>query len=136
MTASELIEELKSHVPNAPIVLLDGNSAIVVTSVMKSEQNTAVRLVGQRAELRLTGDPSSPFAEALAQRVRSGFKGKIIDSVDNPGKFQVSIDGYPAPAGEFDTKNEAMAYMRGFTVGFSTGGGIKSMVDGLPSHLT
>jgi hypothetical protein len=135
MTASELIEELKSHIPNAPIVLLDGHNLIVVTSVMKSESDAAVRLVGQRAPMH-PGDPSSLFAEALAQGVRQGFKGKIIDSVDNPGKLQVNIDGYPAPAGEFDTRDEAMAYMRGFAIGFSTGGGIKNMTDGLPTRLT
>jgi hypothetical protein len=121
MNASELMEELKTHIPNAPIVLLDGNIALVVTSVMKSEADTAVRLVGQRVPMSL-GGPSPLLAEALAQGVSERFKGKIIESADNPGKFQVSIDDYPAPAAQFDSRNEALAYMRGFTVGYSAGG--------------
>jgi hypothetical protein len=121
MNAAELMEELKTHIPNAPIVLLDGNIALVVTSVMKSEADTAVRLVGQRVPMSL-GGPSPLLAEALAQGVSERFKGKIIESADNPGKFQVSIDDYPAPAAQFDSRNEALAYMRGFTVGYSAGG--------------
>jgi hypothetical protein len=35
MTTSELMEELKSHIPNAPIVLIDRDIVILVTSVMK-----------------------------------------------------------------------------------------------------
>ena len=135
MNVSELMGELKIRIPNAPIVLLDGNIGLAVTSVMKSEADTAVRLVGERVPMYL-GGPSPLLAEALAQGVSKRFKGKIIESADNPGKFQVSIDGYPAPAAPFDTRNEALAYMRGFTVGYSAGGGIKSMADGLPSHLT
>jgi hypothetical protein len=69
MTASELMEELKSHIPNAPIVLVDGNIVIVVTAVLKSESDSAVRLVGQRAPLCPAGDPSSVFTEAFAQGV-------------------------------------------------------------------
>jgi hypothetical protein len=113
-------------------LLVEGHNLIMVTSVMKSESDTAVRLVGQRAPLHPTGDPSSLFAEAFSQGLRKGFSGRIIESADKPGKLQVSIDGYPAPAGEFDTRNEAMACTRGFTVGFSTGGGIKNMADGFP----
>ena len=103
---------------------------------MKSESDTAVRLIGQRAPMHPTGDPSSLFVEAFSQGVRSGFKCKIGESVRKPGKFEVGRDGYPAPAGEFDTRNEAMSYMRGFTTGFAAGGGIKNMADGLPSRLT
>ena len=121
MNVSELMEELKTHIPNAPIVLLDGNIALVVTSVMKSEADTAVRLVGERVPMYL-GGPSPLLAEALDQGVSKKFKGKIIESADNPGKFQVSIDDYPALAAQFDTRNEALAYMRGFTVGYSAGG--------------
>jgi len=135
MNVSELMEELKTHIPNAPIVLLDGNLALVVTSVMKSEADTAVRLVGERVPM-YPGGPSPLLAEALAQGVSKRFKGKIIESADNPGKFQVNIDDYPAPAAQFDSRNETLAYMRGFTVGYSAGGRIKNMADGLPSHLT
>jgi len=135
MNASELMEELKTHIPNAPIVLVDGNIALVVTSVMKSESDTAVRLVGERVPMYL-GGPSPRLAEALGQRVSKRFTGKIIESADHPGKFQVNIDDYPAPAAQFDSRNEALAYMRGFTVGYSAGGRIKNMADGLPSHLT
>ena len=48
----------------------------------------------------------------------------VVESVHNPGKLQVSIDGAPLST-EFDTQNEARAYMQGFTIGFSVGGGIK-----------
>jgi hypothetical protein len=51
------------------------------------------------------------------------------------GEIQAPPAG-SAPAGEFDTKNKAMSYMRGFTIGFAAGGGIKNMADGLPSRLT
>jgi hypothetical protein len=135
MNASELIEELKSHVPNAPIVLIDGNSVIVITSVMKSKPDTAVRLLGQRTPLQL-GAPSPLLTEALAQGIWKRFSAEITPSIQKPGKFQVSIDGAPAPVGQFDTEAEAQAYARGFVIGFSAGGGIKNMADGLPSRLT
>jgi hypothetical protein len=50
------------------------------------------------------------------------------------GEIQASPAG-SAPAGEFDAKDEAMSYVRGFTVGFAAGRRIKNMADGLPSRL-
>jgi hypothetical protein len=81
----------------------------------------------------ISGD--SRFAKALLQGVTGKvFNVKLISSVHNPEKFQVEIDSVAVP-GEFDTQNEAMNFMRGFTFGFSVGGGIKNMADGLPSRL-
>jgi hypothetical protein len=45
-----------------------------------------------------------------------------------------SGDGFALPE-EFDTENDGMTVMRGFIFGFSIGGGIKNMADGLPSRL-
>jgi hypothetical protein len=70
------------------------------------------------------------LAEALTQSVTAKFRAQLIPSVQNPGKFQASIEG--AAVGEFDTENEATAFLRGFTFVFSVGGGIKNMADGLP----
>jgi|SRR5271155_525080 hypothetical protein len=135
MIASELMEELKTRVPDALILVREGHSVARITSVLKNKPPEPVLLIGEPIEMGM-GQASHILSEAMGQGVGKGFNVKFIPSVHNPGKFQVSIDGVPAWPGEFDTQNEAKAFMRGFTFGFSVGGGIKNIADGLPSRLT
>jgi hypothetical protein len=139
MTASELLEELKTRLPNAAILLVDGGNVTRITSIAKPKSDTAaldsaVVLMGEPVQTPMPR-ASALLSEALAQGVSKRFNAKVTESVLNPGKFQVSIDGYPAPAAEFGTQAEAKAYMHGFTIGFSVGGGIKNIADGLPSRI-
>lgn len=140
MTAFELMEELKNRESSAPILLVDSNSITRITSVATPKSDTAapgsaVVLMGEPVPMPMPR-ASALLSEALAQGVGKRFHGKITPSVGDPGKLEVNIDGAPAPAAVFDTQEEAKAYMRGFTIGFSVGGGIKYIADGLPSRLT
>jgi hypothetical protein len=71
----------------------------------------------------------------LAQGVSKRFTAKFIPSVEHPEKFQLEIDGLIKWPEEFDTQNEAMAFARGFTWGFSVGAGMKNNADGVPPRL-
>ena len=58
------------------------------------------------------------------------FSPKVSESPQNPGKFVVNIDGTPMMNYEVDTEKEAMAFVGGFVMGFTVGGGIKNIADG------
>jgi hypothetical protein len=58
------------------------------------------------------------------------FSPQVSESSKNPGKFVVNIDGTPMMNFEVDTEKEAMAFVQGFVMGFSVGGGIKNIADG------
>jgi hypothetical protein len=109
---------------------------MIITSVVEQHSDTGVLLMGEPVEPPPMARASRTLSEAMAQGVSKRFRARFLPSVQNPGKFQVEIDGAPAWLGEFDTQNEAMAFVRGFTYGFSIGGGIKNMADGLSSRLT
>jgi hypothetical protein len=133
---SDFLAALERHSWDALVMVSSANNLFTVESVVKEKDE--VHLMAQpvpstegcvgRAISR-----DSMFAKALLQGVLAKFRADLIPSVQNPGKLQAIIDG--APMGEFDTENEAMAFMRGFTWGFSVGGGVKNMADGLPSRL-
>ena len=137
MIISELLQELTGRAQNAQVIVVENGSTITIESVAKQEQESqkVVFLIGEAVKSPMAPRASRFLTEAMAQGVSNRFNAKIIESVHNPGKLQVSIDGTPLST-EFDTQNEARAYMQGFTIGFSVGGGIKGMADGLPSRLT
>jgi hypothetical protein len=60
------------------------------------------------------------------------FQPQVSESRSNPGKLAVTIDG-DTPISEFDSEKEAVAFMQGFVMGFTAGGGIKNIADGRPS---
>jgi hypothetical protein len=133
MNASELMEELKTRLPDVPILVHEGDIIARITSVLKNKPHEPILLFGEPMGM---GQASHILSEAMAQGVMKAFYAKITESALNPGKFELSIAGYSEGAGEFDTRNEAVSYMRGFTFGFTTGSGIKNIADGLPSRLT
>lgn len=107
-----------------------------VESVVKEKDEVhlmAQRVPSTEGSVGTAISTDSMLAKALLQGVLAKFRADLVPSIQNPGKLQAIIDG--APVGEFDTENEAMAFMCGFTWGFSVGGGVKNMADGLPSRL-
>jgi hypothetical protein len=149
MNASELMEELKTRLPDVPILVHEGDIIARITSVLKNKPHEPILLFGEPMGMGqashilseamaqdVMGQASHILSEAMAQGVMKAFYAKITESALNPGKFELSIAGYSEGAGEFDTRNEAVSYMRGFTFGFTTGSGIKNIADGLPSRLT
>jgi TPP-dependent indolepyruvate ferredoxin oxidoreductase alpha subunit len=137
MIISELLQELTGRAQNAQVLVIENGAPIMIESVAKQEEESqkVVFLMGEAVKSPMAPRASRFLTEAMAQGVSKRFSAKIVESVHNPGKLQVSIDGTPFST-EFDTKDEARAYMQGFTMGFSVGGGIKGMADGLPSRLT
>jgi hypothetical protein len=137
MIISELLQELTGRAQNAQVIVVENGSTITIESVAKQEQESqkVVFLIGEAVKSPMAPRASRFLAEAMAQGVSKRFSTKIVESVHNPAKFQVSVDGTPLST-EFDTQDEARAYMQGFTIGFSVGGGIKGLADGLPPRLT
>jgi hypothetical protein len=137
MIISELLQELTGRAQNAQVIVVENGYTITIESVAKQEKESqdVVFLIGEAVKSPMAPRASRFLTEALAQGVGKRFNAKIVESVRNPGKLQVSIDGTPFSS-EFNTQDEARAYMQGFTLGFSVGGGIKGVADGLPSRLT
>src|SRR5271157_3150042 len=127
MTASELMEKLKTCLPDAPILVIEGNNVTRIASVAEPKSEKAVVLIAEPVKTPV-GKVSHLLSEALAQGVSKVFEVETSESVLHPGKFQVDIDGTPF-SNEFDTQGEAKAYLSGFTMGFSVGGGMKGVAE-------
>jgi len=146
MTASELMEALKTRPSDARIVVTDGQSLTAIKSVPvfdknepeKNESDKTVLLAGEPVRTTMTR-ASQILAEAMIQAPDNYFSGKVVESDDEPGTFQVQIAG---SAGEFhgrrnfDTRAEGQSYISGFVFGFTVGGGLKEIAEGHPPRRT
>jgi hypothetical protein len=139
MKASELMEELKTRLPDAPVYATEGRDLTIITSVRQNEpqsEDKTVLLIGEAFEPERWG--RSRAYRMLVEALHHGEHGRIFspqvsESPKNPGKFVVNIDGTPMMNFEVDTKKEAMTFVQGFVMGFTVGGGIKNIADGRPS---
>jgi hypothetical protein len=139
MKASELMEELKTRLPDAPVYATEGRDLTIITSVRQNEpqsEDKTVLLIGEAFEPERWG--RSRAYRMLVEAMLHGDHGRIFqpqisESRSNPGKLVVTIDGNNPISSEFDSEKEAMAYVQGFAMGFTAGGGIKNVADGLPS---
>jgi hypothetical protein len=138
MKVSDFLTALERHNYNASVVVSNANNLFSIESIVKDKDDAVVLMA--RPVPSIEGcvgtviDRDSMLAKALLQGVFASFQGELIPSVQNPGKFQAEIDSVTLPE-EFDTENDAMNFLRGFTLGLSVGGGIKNMAEGLPSRL-
>lgn len=138
MKVSEFLAALERHNWDALVFVSSANNLFSVESVVKEKDE--VHLMAQPVPTTAGSGTAMSRDTMLAKALLQGVTGKvfnvkIISSVQNPEKFQLEVDSVALPQ-EFDTQNEAMAFMQGFTFGFSVGGGIKEMADGVPSRLT
>ena len=136
MKVSDFLAALERHNWDAPVMVSSANNLFSVESVVneKDEVHLVARPVpSTEGSVGTAISTDSMLAKALLQGVLAKFRADLVPSTQNPGKLQAIIDC--APMGEFDTENEAMAFMSGFTWGFSVGGKVKNMADGLPSRL-
>lgn len=137
--ASELMEELKTRLPDAPVYATEGRDLTIITSVRKNEpqsEDKTVLLIGEAFEPERMG--RSRAYQMLAEALLHGEHGRIFqpqisESLSNPGKLAVTIDGDTPISSEFDSEKEARAFVQGFVMGFTVGGGIKNIADGRPS---
>ena len=131
MIVSELLEELTKCSPNAKLLVVEGNNVTTIASVNEEKSETTVLLIGEVIPGR--GRTSHLLIEAMMHgEFGKIFNTQISESPNNPGKFMVSIDGDKRMGGEFDTKQEAGAFVRGFVTGSAVGGGVKNMAEGRP----
>ena len=136
MKASELMEELKTRLPDAPVYATEGRDLTIITSVRQNEpqsEDKTVLLIGEAFEPERWG--RSRAYRMLAEALHHGEHGRIFspqvsESPKNPGKFVVNIDGTPMMNFEVDTEKEARTFAQGFVMGFTVGGGIKNIADG------
>jgi hypothetical protein len=141
MKASELMEELKTRLPDAPVYATEGRDLTIITSVRQNEpqsQDKTVLLIGEAFEPERWG--RSRAYRMLVEALHHGEHGRIFspqvsESPKNPGKFVVNIDGTPMMNFEVDTEKEAMTFVQGFVMGFTVGGGIKNIADGRPNPI-
>lgn len=135
MIVSELLEELTKSPPNAKLLVVEGNNVTTIASVNEEKSETTVLLIGEAVDIPDRGRASRLLSEAMMH----GEVGKIfntqVSESPNPGKFMVSIDGDKRMGGEFDTQQEARAFVRGFVTGFTVGGGINNIAEGRPSRI-
>jgi hypothetical protein len=138
MRVSELIEELKTRLPEAPVYATEGKDITRITSVRQNERqwdDKTVLLIGEAVEEQRRG--RSRAYRLLWEAIAHGehgrlFKPQVSESRSNPGKLVVSIDGDAGISSEFDTEQEAMAFAQGFVMGFTAGDGIKNVAEGRP----
>jgi hypothetical protein len=138
MKASELMEELKTRLPDAPVYATEGRDLTIITSVRQNEpqsEDKTVLLIGEAFEPERWG--RSRAYRMLVEALHHGEHGRIFqpqvsESRSNPGKLAVTIAG-DTPISEFDSEKEAVAFMQGFVMGLTAGGGIKNIADGRPS---
>jgi hypothetical protein len=139
MKASELMEELKTRLPDAPVYATEGRDLTIITSVRQNEpqsEDKTVLLIGEAFEPERMGRSRAyrMLAEALLHGEHGRiFQPKLSESPSNAGKLVVTIEGDTPISSEFDTEKEAMAFAQGFVMGFTAGGGIKNIADGRPS---
>lgn len=139
LKASELMEELRTRLPDAPVYATEGRDLTIITSVRQNEphsEDKTVLLIGEAFEPERWG--RSRAYRMLVEALHHGEHGRIFspqvsESPKNPGKFVVNIDGTPMMNFEVDTEKEAMTFVRGFVMGFTVGGGVKNIADGRPS---
>jgi hypothetical protein len=139
MKASDLMEELKTRLPDAPVYATEGRDLTIITSVRQNEPQSGdktVLLIGEAFEPERWG--RSRAYRMLVEALHHGEHGRIFspqvsESPKNPGKFVINIDGTPMMNFEVDTEKEATAFVQGFVMGFTVGGGIKNIADGRPS---
>jgi hypothetical protein len=135
MIVSELLEELTKCPPNAKLLVVEGNNMTTIASVNEGKSETTVLLIGEAIDIPGRGRASQLLAEAMMHgEFGKIFNSQICDS-PNPGKFMVSIDGDKMMGGEFDTQQEARAFVRGFVTGSTVGGGLKNMKEGRPGLI-
>ena len=141
MKVSELLEELKAHLPDAPIYATEGRDLTLITSVRQREpqsEDKTVLLIGEAVEPERMG--RSRAYRMLVEAMLHGEHGRIFqpqvsESPSNAGKLLVTIDGNNPISSEFDTEKEAMAFVQGFAMGFTAGRGIKNIGDGRPNPI-
>jgi hypothetical protein len=141
MKASELMEELKTRLPDAPVYATEGRDLTIITSVRQNEpqsEDKTVLLIGEAFEQQRRGQ--SRAYRMLLEALLHGEHGRIFspqvsESPNNPGKFTVNIDGTPMMNFEVDSEKEAMTFVQGFVMGFTVGGGIKNIADGRPNPI-
>jgi len=133
MTVSELLEKLTKCPPNAKLLVVEGNNVTTIASVGEEKSETTVLLIGEAVDIPGRGRASRLLAEAMMHgEFGKIFNTQVSNSPNNPGKFMVSIDGDKALGGEFNTQEEAKAFVRGFVTGSTLGGGLKNMAEGRP----
>ena len=101
MKASELMEELKTRLPDAPVYATEGRDLTIITSVRQNEpqsEDKTVLLIGEVFEPERWG--RSRAYRMLVEALHHGEHGRIFspqvsESPKTPGKFVVNIDGTP-----------------------------------------
>lgn len=136
MIVSELLEELTKCPPNAKLLVVEGNNVTTIASVNEEKSETTVLLIGEAVDIPGRGRTSQSLIQAMMHGdVGKIFNTQVSESPNNPGKFTVSIDGDKAMGGEFNTQQEARAFVRGFVTGSTIGSGLKNMAEGRPSRI-
>jgi hypothetical protein len=97
----ELMEELKTHLPDAPIYATEGRDLTIITSVRQDgpqSEDKTVLLIGEAVEEERRG--RSRAYRILVEALHHGEHGRIFqpqvsESRSNPGKLAVTVDGTP-----------------------------------------
>jgi hypothetical protein len=122
MKVSELLADLKDHRQDAPVLVIENDAILpenmlTIESIIK-EENTVVLLKVRS----INRNPSGTLVEALIRGSGKVLNMKIYESVERPGKFQISIDGTVLQQ-HFESQDDAKLFIQGFTFGFSAGSG-------------
>ena len=119
MKVYELLADLKNRADQAQVIVVESDAAdnvFTIESVVGGNEKSVI-LMGKSSRVGL-----HPLIEASMREAGQIHTQKIYESVERPGKFQVSIDGLKLLP-HFDTQADAQLFIQGFAFGFSAGSG-------------
>ena len=120
MKVYELLADLKNRThQGAQVLVVESDAADILTieSVIKEDNEKTVILMGKSIK-------RGTLVEASLRGAGQVHNMKVYESVEQPGKFQVNVDGLSLLQ-QFETQADAKLFIQGFTFGFSAGSGSK-----------
>ena len=122
MRVHELLAALTNRPnQNAEVLVVESGAAdtiLTIESVMKEGNEKSLILMGKSLK-------PGTLIEASQRGAGQIHNTKIYKSAEQPGKFQVSIDGLTLLK-HFETQTDAHTFIQGFVFGFSAGSGSKT----------